>query len=252
MSSAMIFAGAFILLIAITFIVPVLPPAQLLHDFLNIPQPTMFIWGVSLATLLNGVINGLFWGIIAAAAYSLSRHLRRKPLAPMPVARDLTEPPPKPMPLDYRADRYPPAFTLRRKRGRTDQDVETIEGIGSLRGRMLRMAGIKSIDDLLRAGATRRGRQRLAREVGVSYSTMHRWVCRGDLLRVKGIGKQYSELLEAAGVATVTDLSTRIPRFLWQTLRDVNRERRLVRRIPPSKTIQTWVYRAKNLEPIVN
>jgi predicted flap endonuclease-1-like 5' DNA nuclease len=250
MSAALIFAGAFILLIAITFIVPVLPPAQLLHDFLNIPQPTMSIWGVPLA-LLNGVINGLFWGIIAAAAYSLSRHLRRKPLAPLPVTRDLNEPPPKPMPLDYRADKYPPAFTIRRKRGRTDQDVETIEGIGSLRGRMLRTAGIRSIDDLLRAGATRRGRQRLAREVGVSYATMHRWVCRGDLLRVRGIGKQYSELLEAAGVATVTDLSMRIPRFLWQTLRDVNRERRLVRRIPPSKTIQIWVYRAKNLEPIV-
>ena len=251
MSAAIIFAGAFILLIAITFVIPVLPPAQLLYDFLNISQPTMSIWGVSVATLLNGVANGLFWGIIAAAAYSLSRHLRRKPLAPMPVARELAEPSPKPMPLDYRADRYPPAFTIRRKRGRTDQDVETIEGIGSLRGRMLRMAGIRSIDDLLRAGATRRGRQRLAKEVGVSYSTVHRWVCRGDLLRVRGIGKQYSELLEAAGVATVTDLSTRIPRFLWQTLRDVNRKRRLVRRIPPSKTIQTWVHRAKNLEPIV-
>jgi len=251
MSAAMIFAGAFILLIAITFILPVLPPAQLLHAFLNIPQPTTTILGVSLATLLNGVTNGLFWGIIAAATYSLSRHIRRKPLAPMPVARDLAEPPPKPMPLDYRADRYPPTFTIRRKRGRTDQDVETIEGIGSLRGRMLRMAGIRSIDDLLRAGATRWGRQRLAREIGVSYSTLHRWVCRGDLLRVRGIGKQYSELLEAAGVATVTDLSTRIPRFLWQTLWDVNRERRLVRRIPPSKTIQTWVFRAKNLEPIV-
>jgi predicted flap endonuclease-1-like 5' DNA nuclease len=252
MSAVAIFAAAFLLLVAITFVVPVLPPAQLLYEFLKIPQPTLFIWGISVATLFNGVTNGFFWGIVAAAVYGLSRHFtRRKPLPPMPVARDLPTTPPKPMPLDYRADRYPPAITVRKKRGLTERDIETIEGIGPLRGRMLRNARIRTVDDLLRAGATRRGRQRLANEFGVSYATMHRWVYRGDLLRVRGIGRQYSELLETAGVTTVTDLSTRNPRYLWQTLKVVNRERKLVRRIPPHKTIEIWVNKAKNLEPIV-
>jgi len=252
MSIAAIFAGAFLLLMAITFIVPVLPPAQLLHEFLNIPQPTLTIWGIPTATLFYGITNGFFYGVVAAAAYGLSRdRTRHKPLPPMPDARHLLEPPPKPMPIDWRADRYPPAITVRTERGRIEQDIETIEGIGSSRGRMLRNAGIRTVDDLLRAGATRRGRQRIANEIGVSYATMHKWVYRGDLLRVRGIGRQYSELLETAGVATLTDLSTRNPRFLWQTLKLVNRERKLVRRIPPLKTIENWVHKAKFLEPIV-
>ena len=252
MSAAAIFAGAFLLLVAITFAFPVLPPAQLLYEFLKIPQPTLSIWGIPVATLLNGITNGFLWGIAAAAVYSLSRHLaRRKPLSPMPVARELPVTPPKPMPIDWRADRYPPAITVRKKRDRIEQDIETIEGIGSLRGRMLRNAGIRTVNDLLRAGATRRRRQRLANEFGVSYATMHKWVYRGDLLRVRGIGRQYSELLETAGVATVMDLSTRSPRYLWQTLKVVNREKKLVRRIPPRKTIEIWVHRAKTLEPIV-
>lgn len=251
MSAAKIFVGAFILFIVLTFVIPVFPPAQLLRDLLTIPQPTTSIWVISIGTLVDGVINGFFWGIIAAAVYGLFRHLERKPLAPIPIARYTPQPPPKPMPLDYRADKYPPAFTVGRKYGRTDQDIETIEGIGSLRGRILRMAGIRSIGDLLSAGATRRGRRRLAKEVGVSYATMQKWVCRGDLLRVRGIGRQYSELLENAGIATVTDLSDRTPRFLWQRLKDINSKRRIVKRIPPFRTIQIWINRAKTLDPIV-
>ena len=254
MSTAAIFTCVFLLLAAVTFIAPVLPPAQLLHEFLNIPQSTMSIWGMSAATLLISITNGFFWGIVATAVYNLSRYItRRKPLPPMPLAREVPAPTPKPtpIPLNYRADRYPPAVTVkvRKERGQTEQDIETIEGIGSARGRMMRNVGIRTVDDLLRVGATRMKRQRLANEFGVSYQTVNKWVCRGDLLRVRGIGRQYSELLEDAGVSSVTDLSMRNPRYLWQNFKAVNRNRRVVRRIPPFKTIENWVYRAKFLEP---
>ena len=252
MSSASIFTGAFLLLVVITFVVPVLPPAQLLYDFLNVPQITLTILGISVARLLISIINGIFWGICVAAIYGLSCHLTRsKQFPPMPVAHNLDSPPPKPIPLDYRADRYPPIITVRRNFGRTEQDIETIEGIGSLRGRMMKNAGIRTVDDLLRAGATRMKRQRLANDFGVSYQTVHRWVCRGDLLRVRGIGRQYSELLEEAGISTVTDLSIRNPRYLWQNLKAVNRGKRVVRRVPPFKTVETWVYKAGLLESII-
>jgi len=252
MSTAAIFAGAFLLFIAITVVVPGLPPAQLLHDFLNIPQPTLYLWIIPASTLFLGATNGLFYGIIAAAAYALSRELaRRKPLPAMPVAHDLPDRPPEPIPLDSRVDKYPPAITVRRQRGIVQQDVEKIEGIGSFYGKMLRNEGIATVDDLLRNGSTKRKRQRLANDVGVSYTTIDKWVCRGDLLRVKGIGRQYSELLETAGVSTVTDLSMRDPRSLWQRLKSVNRKRRIVRRIPPSRTIEIWILRANNLEPLV-
>lgn len=255
MSAASIFAGAFLLLVVITFVIPALPPAQLLYDFLNIPQTTLTIWGISVATLLISITNGFFWGIVATALYGLFGYVTRKPLPPMPVAHDMPAPAPKPtpMPLDYRADKYIPAFTVtdRKDRGQTEQDIETIEGIGSMRGRMLRNAGIRTVDNLLRAGATRMKRQRLANKFGLSYQTIRKWVCRGDLLRVRGIGRQYSELLEEAGVSTVADLSMRNPRYLWQNLKTVNRGRRLVGRIPPLMTVEKWVYKAGLLEPMI-
>lgn len=252
MSAAAIFAGAFLILAVTTFVVPILPPAQMVYNFLNISQPTTSIWGIPVVTLLLCATNGLLWASFATAVYSLSRHFsRRKPLSPLPAPQKLPSTPPKPTPLDRSEARYPAANTVRKKRGRIGQDVETIEGIGSLRGEMLRNAGIRTLDDLLRAGATRMKRQRLANEFGVSYSTMDKWVYRGDLLRIRGIGRQYSELLETAGIAPVTDLSRRSPSYLWQKLREINRRRKIVKRIPPLKTIETWVYRAKNLEPMV-
>jgi predicted flap endonuclease-1-like 5' DNA nuclease len=251
MSTAAVFAGFFLALAVITFVIPFLPPAQLLYETLNIPQPTQYVMGISVSTLLQCATNGFIWASFAAVVYSLSsQHNRRKPLRPLPAPQQLPETPPEPKPLDWRADKYPSKFIIRRERGRTEQEIETIEGIGTIRGRMLRNAGIRTVDDLLRAGATRLKRQRLANEFGVSYTTISKWVHRADLLRIKGIGRQYSELLEAAGVNTVTNLSIRDSRALWQKLKAVNRRRRLVRRIPPLKTVETWVYKARNLKPI--
>ncbi|HEX9260903.1 MAG TPA: DUF4332 domain-containing protein, partial [Candidatus Bathyarchaeia archaeon] len=82
-------------------------------------------------------------------------------------------------------------------------------------------------------------------------ATLLKWIYRADLLRVKGVGRKYATLLESAGVNTVSDLSKRTPRYLSQTLKVVNRERNLVRRAPPSKTIEIWVNNARELEPLI-
>ena len=252
MSTAAVYTGFFLALVAITFVVPFLPPAQLLYVTLNIPQPTESFLGISVATLLNCFTNGVIWGLFAAAVYSLSRnHYRRKSLRPLPPLETIHVTNPGPKPLDWRADRYPPAFTIRKESVRREHEIETIEGIGALRGQMMRNRGIITVDDLLKAGATRLKRQRLANEFGVSYATMSKWVHRGDLLRIKGIGSQYSELLETAGVNTVTSLSKRHPHSLWLQLKAINREKKLVRRTPPLKKIENWVYKAKNLNPII-
>jgi len=195
----------------------------------------------------------------------------------MPVAPRLTAPPPKNLPVDPRVSRIPPALTVphtpssavRKKPARAivrtgpvpirvvrepigaELNIETIEGIGPVRGALLRNMGINTVSDLLERGATQRGRQRLANQVGVTPATVLSWVYRGDLLRVRGIGRKYSALLESAGVNTVTDLSTKDPRYLCQTLKAVNREKNLVTRSPPSKTIEIWVLNARNLEPVL-
>jgi predicted flap endonuclease-1-like 5' DNA nuclease len=261
MSAKAVFAGVLLLFVFLTLAFPGFPPGQLLYSLLNAPQITFSLWVIPVANLLNGIINGLFWGIITAAIYSLSMHLaHRKPLTPLPIAPELPSPPPKPPAIDWQVDKIPPLITVRKERPlyvarkgriRMEKDIETIEGVGTIRGEMLRDLGVETVGDLLRIGATRRGRHRLATEVGVAYSTMLKWVYRGDLLRIRGVGKQYSELLESAGVTTVADLSSRDPYYLWKKLRTINKERRLVRRTPPSRTIRTWVNNAKKLEPII-
>ena len=252
MQTAAIFASVFLIFIVLTVVIPGLPPGELFFETLGFPQVTGSLLGVSVSTLLNGAVNGLIYGLVAAAAYSLSsRGTKRKPLPKIPKAYEVPSTPPKPTPVYERAAIIPPAMTVRRERFRIEKDVKTIEGIGSWRSRLLNSMGVRTVDDLLRVGATRKGRYRLASGVGVSYRMVLSWVRRGDLLRVRGVGKQYSELLESAGVSSVTDLAARNSRLLWQTLRGVNAERGLVRRVPPRRTIETWVYNAKRLEPIV-
>lgn len=278
MSATKGFAAGFLLLVGVTLLIPSFPPARLLCESLKIQPPTLSVWGMPVAMVLNGFINGFFWVLIAAAVYGVACYIRgSRSLAPMPVAPILETPPPEPMVVDDRVNRIPPlltvprvpiagpvpvarfvrsstavpSITVRTDLGEIEQDIETIEGVSSAYGRLLRNLGINSVKDLLRVGAREDGRRDLAEKVGVPYWTLLKWVCRGDLLRVRGVGKKYSALLELARVNSVTDLSTRNARNLFQTLMSVNRERNVVRRTPPVKTIEIWVNFAKTLEPIV-
>jgi predicted flap endonuclease-1-like 5' DNA nuclease len=252
MNAVAVFAGAFLILAVITLAIPGLPPGEMVLEVAGFPQATGSFLGISVSTLLNCLVNGFLWGLFAAAVYGLSRR-GRKPLLPLPEPEELPSPPLKAMPVDERVEKIPPAMTVREGRFRhvQDRDVKTIEGIGSLRSRLLNDMGVRTVDDLLRVGGTSVGRQRIARRLGVSYKIVLGWVHRGDLLRVRGVGRQYSELLESAGVSSVADLSNRNAHVLWQTLRGVNREKRLVRRVPPHGTIEMWVYDAKKLDPMI-
>ena len=252
MNAAALFAGVFLIFVVFTVVVPGLPPGELVFVAFGFPQATGSFLGVSVSILLYGAVNGFIYGLVAAAAFGLaSRGTKRKPLSPVPRAREFSSSPPRPTPVYERAAIIPPAVTVRRGRFGVEKDVKTIEGIGSWRGGLLYGMGVRTVGDLLRVGGTREGRQRIARRVGVSYGMVLGWVRRGDLLRVRGVGKQYSELLESAGVCSVRDLAGRNGRFLWQILRGVNAERGLVRRVPPRGTVEMWVYNAKRLEPLV-
>ncbi len=74
-----------------------------------------------------------------------------------------------------------------------------------------------------------------------------------DLFRIKGIGPEYSELLEKAGVDTVKELRHRIPEHLHAKLEEVNKAegQPLVRVLPGLKAVQSWIEEAKHLEPII-
>lgn len=126
--------------------------------------------------------------------------------------------------------------------------IEEIEGIGPVMAGKLNSASIKTVEQLLEAGATKSGRKKLAETTGIDESKLLKWVNMSDLFRVKGIGQEFSELLEAAGVDTVKELRTRNAANLHAKLKEVNEQKNLTRALPALKTVEGWVEFALTLE----
>jgi predicted flap endonuclease-1-like 5' DNA nuclease len=129
--------------------------------------------------------------------------------------------------------------------------LETIEGIGPVYAEKLRAVGIRSVGALLRAGATSKGRDELAEKTGIGDAFILDWVNRADLMRVHGVGEEYSDLLEHAGVDTVLELAQRNPDNLYKRMMEVNEAKRLVRRAPTRGMVARWVEHAKTLPRVV-
>lgn len=108
-------------------------------------------------------------------------------------------------------------------------------------------AGITTADDLLQKGATASGRSALAELTGLMEKSIIGWLKHADLSRIKGIGAQYALLLECAGVDTVQELATRNAQNLYQTLKSINSDKRLVRMMPSLPKVEDWVTQAKML-----
>lgn len=129
--------------------------------------------------------------------------------------------------------------------------LENIEGIGPVYAEKLRAAGIRNIDALLQAGATTKGRKELSEKTGIGSDYILAWVNRADLIRVRGIGEEYADLLEKAGVDTAAELAQRNPDNLHEKLLAVNQEKRLVRRPPNRDMVAGWIEQAKKLPKVV-
>ena len=130
--------------------------------------------------------------------------------------------------------------------------IEAIEGIGSANAQKLASAGIDSTAALLRLCRTGKARKQIAEKTGVSESKLLKWANLADLMRISGIGGEFSELLEAAGVDTVKELRTRNVENLAAKLTAVNAEKKLTRIVPSAKTIRKWVDRAAQLKPLIS
>ena len=131
------------------------------------------------------------------------------------------------------------------------QKVEHIEGIGESYGAKLRAAGITTTRALLKASADKKGRKALAAETGLDEGRLLKWANMADLMRIKGIGKQFSELLEAAGVDTVKELRNRNAQNLAVKMAEVNEQKKLTRAVPAEKMVVGWVEQAKQLPPAI-
>lgn len=128
-------------------------------------------------------------------------------------------------------------------------NIEEIEGIGPKGAACLAKAGIKTTDDLLKAGRTASGRKRLVAECGVNAKRLLRWCNCADLMRISGVGEEYSELLEAANCNTVKQMATRNPDNLAKRMLEINAKKKLVRSPPTASQVGKWVTQAKKLKP---
>ena len=135
--------------------------------------------------------------------------------------------------------------------------LESIEGIGPANAKKLRAAGVRSTDALLKSGGTKKGRKAIAEASGIAEKSVLEWVNRADLMRIKGVSTQYSDLLEASGVDTVKELAKRRPDNLTAKMKDVNdaavaKGKSIVRRPPSQVEVEKWVAQAKKLKPAVS
>ena len=129
--------------------------------------------------------------------------------------------------------------------------VEEIEGIGEKLGAKLREAGINSTDKLLAGTKTKKQRKDLAEATGISEKLILKFANMADLFRINGIGQEFSELLEVAGVDTVVELATRNAENLTAKMEEVNAVKKLTRRTPSLKEVEKWIAEAKTLPRVL-
>ena len=127
--------------------------------------------------------------------------------------------------------------------------IETIEGVAKIYGEKLRAAGIKSTKQMLERGKTPKGRKEMSAATGITETLILKWTNMCDLMRIKGVAKQNSELLEKAGVDTVKELKMRVPTNLHKAMTDTNATHKLVRQLPGVKQVESWVAQAKTMPP---
>ena len=126
-----------------------------------------------------------------------------------------------------------------------------VEGIGNVNAKKLVEAGVNTVDDLLQKAKTPGGRKTLEETTGISGKSILKWTNHADLMRINGVGPQFSELLEAAGVDTVKELKHRVAENLQQKLEEINNKKNLVNRVPSVSEVQKMIDQAKELPAIM-
>ncbi|HMS01620.1 MAG TPA: DUF4332 domain-containing protein [Gemmatimonadaceae bacterium] len=127
--------------------------------------------------------------------------------------------------------------------------IEAIEGVGPFFAERLHTVGVHSTDDLLTRCGTDLRRREVAAALGISPMMLTLWTRQADLMRIRGVGAEYGQLLAHAGVESVAHLATYEPDVLARGLARANAERKLVRVLPSSRMVARWVREAAELAP---
>lgn len=192
-------------------------------------------WTIGILSIIGGIV-------------AIMGSFRIKREEPVPAA---TAPAPEPTEEAVEKQVEIPEPTTPEEMEKFSYDLEYVEGIGPVYGKQLKEIGIGTPRALLEQGATRNGREKIAEKTGISHRLILEWVNHVDLFRIKGVGSEYADLLEAAGVDTVPELAQRNPANLYEKMVAVNEEKKLVRRVPVQSQVEDWVAQAKHLPRVV-
>ena len=129
--------------------------------------------------------------------------------------------------------------------------IDEIEGIGTTYAAKLKDAGIDTTDDFLQLCCDAKGRDTIANSSGISGKLILSWANMADLMRVNGVGRQYAELLHAAGVDTIKELRTRNAENLAAAMKQVNDEKNLANACPGAPAVQAWIDKARDMDPVI-
>jgi predicted flap endonuclease-1-like 5' DNA nuclease len=129
--------------------------------------------------------------------------------------------------------------------------LSTIEGIGPVIEGKLKKAGIGSVESFLKICCDKKGRKDIAAKTNIEEKKILRFTNHADLMRIKGIGGEYSELLEAAGVDSVVELAQRRADNLHAKMKEVNAKKKLVRQVASESQVSAWVAQAKTMKRVV-
>ena len=232
MIGAIIFVIVFVMFILIGLAGIPLPPGDwVIQKYI----PDLYLTDYS--QLAEGIINGVIYGIIIWLLFSIAMMIYEKMRGPKEVVVKVEQ---TPKPQERKEEK--PTTT-----SKALMNIEEIEGIGSTYGKKLKDQGIMTTDGLLSSGSTPTGRKQLAEKTGISEKLILEWVNLADLLRINGVGQEYSDLLEEAGVNTVVELAQRNPDNLHTKILSVNKTKQLVRKTPSITQLTEWIEQAKSL-----
>ena len=135
--------------------------------------------------------------------------------------------------------------------GRHMAKLTEIEGIGEVNAGKLSDAGLTTVESLLEKGASPAGRKEIAEASGIGEGVILGWVNKADLMRINGVGEEYSDLLEASGVDTVPELAQRNAANLTAKMTEVNEAKNLVRALPAESVVEDWIAQAGKLDRVI-
>jgi len=119
--------------------------------------------------------------------------------------------------------------------------IMEIDGIAAEYVRRLAKAGVTTTEHLLAKTGDAKAREQLAVQTGIGERPLAKWTGLADLMRVKGIGRQYGELLQAVGVNSTEKLTSFTPGELIRMMNEHKKAKKQSGGVPKLAAVEQWL-----------